>query len=140
LHSPAAGTTAKKFLRSLYEESDDSLNVLDLIDRHLSDLSAAGEINDVFGKSPGHTRATPFAHANAWWAYNRVLQDASDPPLFLYEASEIGYKRGKGNKYQPRPNNLFASADSANPYATIIADDPATVLGQLRAHVANQEL
>lgn len=71
---------------------------------------------------------------NAWWAYNEII-GIDDYALFFGEAEEIGYKRGKKNREQPRPNDLFRSEDPKDPYFSICAGDPNTLLGGLRLHV-----
>jgi hypothetical protein len=129
-----ARETLRRFLREMWEPTDNTVPLEAALERHLDDISAVGEINDVFGLLESQTKAAPFAHVNSWWAYNEISEDR-DYPIYLAEAEEIGYKRGKKNREQPRRNDLYDSADAANPYFTIDADKVGTLLGRLRAHV-----
>jgi len=129
-----ARETLQRFLREMWEPTDTSVPLLAALERHLDDISAVGEINDVFGLLENQAKAAPFAHVNSWWAFNEIAGHR-DYPIYLAEAEEIGYKRGKKNREQPRRNDLYESADAANPYFTIDADNAGTLLGRLRAHV-----
>jgi len=124
----------KSYLRGMWEERDDVAPLQDILERHVDDLVAVSEINDAFGLLENQSKQTPYAYVNSWWAYNEVAKNMNFS-IFLAEAQEIGYKRGKKNREQPRPNNLFRNSDASNPYFSIVKDDAATLLGELRKHV-----
>ncbi|MBK6937996.1 MAG: hypothetical protein IPH18_14795 [Chitinophagaceae bacterium] len=46
-----------------------------------------------------------FGHCNSWWVFGEVSKEV-DYNIFMGEAENVGYKRGKG-KIKPMPNELF---------------------------------
>ncbi|MEH1915312.1 restriction endonuclease subunit S [Nostoc sp.] len=139
-NDPDARQVVKQFLKSLLAQNDENLSLIALIDKYLDDIESVGEINDVFGKFPGKEKPEPFAYANAWWVFGEVMEDtAFRYGVFLAEAEEIGYKRGKGNRYQPRRNDLFRCDDPNDLLNTIHPDDTDTILGCLREHIRKKK-
>jgi len=69
------------------------------------------------------------SHCNAWWVFRELMIDPDfDSEIFMAEAQEIGYKRGKRKVDESRSNDLF----SKNENGEVNPDDPNTILGQLR--------
>lgn len=107
---PESRRVVQRFLKSLLDERDRDLQMINLLDKYLHDIAAVGEINDVFGKFPNQPKPLPFAYSNAWWVFDEVTLDAAFRyDIFMAEAEEIGYKRGKGNRYQLRRMTCFVA-------------------------------
>jgi type I restriction enzyme M protein len=135
-HDTESRRVLKRYLKSSLDEHDGNLPLLDLVDKYLDDIVAIGEINDTFGKFPNQPKMQPLNHANAWWVFGEVVDDPTFRyDIFMAQAEEIGYKRGKGNRYQSRRNDLFSCDDPNDLLHSIRPDAPDAILGALRAHV-----
>lgn len=133
---PKAKDTLLAFLKSLVDDVDKSKSTLDVVDKYLDDVARVSEINDFFGVQPGKSRPTSFAHSNAWWVYEQMIQDPRFRyDIFMAEAEEVGYKRKAGNRYDlNRPNSLFYCSDPERIAETIEPDHSNTLLAKLRLH------
>lgn len=108
----------KRFLKNLIDKKDDDKTLWQLIDKYLIEITEVATINDDVN-----------SHCNAWWVFGEIMSDTDfDSEIFMAEAEEIGYKRGKRKIDESRPNELF----SIDKNGEINPDDPATVLGLLR--------
>lgn len=140
LNDDEARPVIVRFLKSLLDSRDRTLAMLDLMDKYLDDIAAVGEINDNFGMFPNQTKSQPFAHVNAWWAFDEVMGDEQFRyNVLLAEPEEIGYKKTRARKggYEERDNYLFSFERRDRMYDTIQPDNETTLLGKLRAHVRN---
>lgn len=108
----------KCFLRNLIDQRDNGKTLWQLIDKYLIEIAEVATINDDVN-----------SHCNAWWVFREIMSDPEfDSEIFMAEAEEIGYKRGKRKTDGSRPNDLFSRDEKGD----INPDDPSTTLGQLR--------
>lgn len=85
------------FLKDYLAPNDISLSVKDLLEKYNAEIEEISSIDkdtiDLFG------------HCNTRWVFGEVSKDM-DYSIFMAEAENIGYKRGKG-KIKLMPNDLF---------------------------------
>jgi type I restriction enzyme M protein len=85
------------FLKDYLEPLDVNLPIKELLEKYKEEVEEVGTIDkdvvDLFG------------HCNAWWVFGEVSKGNSED-IFMAEADNVGYKRGKG-KIKPMPNDLF---------------------------------
>jgi len=85
------------FLKDYLEPKDKTLPVKELLLKYKDELVEVG--------STDNDLVSLFGICNAWWVFGEVSKEL-EYSIFMAEAENVGYKRGKG-RIKPMPNDLF---------------------------------
>ncbi len=110
----------RRFLKDLICEEDHALDVIDLIKKYIDD------INDIL--TVDKDLKDSFGYVNTWWVFSEVAKKIDDS-IFMYEATNVGYKRKKRGE-NPMPNDLFQIDENGN--VCINVEQPKTILDYIR--------
>lgn len=85
------------FLKDYLEPKDARLSIKDVLEKYKAEIEETSSIDkdviDLFG------------HCNSWWVFGEISKQI-DYDIFMAEAENVGYKRGKG-RIKIMPNDLF---------------------------------
>lgn len=87
----------KRFLKDYITNSDDSLDIKDLLEKYSDEIEKVSEYDK--------KTTAAFGFANSWWVFGEVAKKL-DYSIFMASANNVGYKRTKRGE-NPMPNDLF---------------------------------